>query len=185
VIYTFGDCPVDPGDGIPYVISVSGQPPVLLYCPSCGCAWASPREVELDPTRGLPEFGLSEQLIRYATEAEVRAAGLEVAQVRDPWWQLPHPLPGSPQTAPADGRSQRGILAVLSEIDFHVVALFVAMAIPMLGLRLPLWLGLVLPQGMLLGHASDRRRRGEPWLAYTIVNEAFVLAVVGAYALLR
>lgn len=82
-----------------------------------------------------------------------------------------------------------GFLAALTEIDFHLVVLVVALAIPVLGFRLPPWLGvafgLLVPQGRILGHASDRRRRGEPWLAYTIVNEAFVLAVVGAYARLR
>lgn len=189
VIYTVGDCPVDPGDGIPYVISVTGQPPVLLYCPSCECAWASARDVELPPTRGLREFGLSEQVIRYATEAEVRAAGLELGETREPWRELPHPLQAAERSAPARGRAQRGFLAVLSEIDFHLVVLFVALAIPVLGFRLSPWLGvatgLIAPQGRVLFHASDRRRHGEPWLAYSVVNEAFVVAVVGAYALLR
>ncbi|MFO0931596.1 MAG: hypothetical protein U1E39_02690 [Planctomycetota bacterium] len=107
MIYTVGDCPVDPGDGIPYVISVTGQPPVLLYCPSCECAWASTRDVELPPTRGLREFGLSEQVIRYATEAEVRAAGLELGQTREPWWELPHPLQAAERSAPTLGGSRR------------------------------------------------------------------------------
>ena len=94
---TFGDCPVDPGDGIPYVIALTGKSPVLLYCPSCGCAWASAKDVERDPTRGLPEFGLSEAVIRYATDDEIRSAGHEVTGTFAPWWELPRP-PNPPKS---------------------------------------------------------------------------------------
>ena len=90
MVFTNGDCPVDPGDGIPYVIALSGEPPVLLYCPSCQCAWADATEVQRDPTRGLPEFGLSEATIRYATEDEIRTAGHTITGTYAPWWELPH-----------------------------------------------------------------------------------------------
>lgn len=91
VIYTNCECPVDPGDGIPYVIALSGKSPVLLYCPSCECAWANAKEVEGNPTRGLREFGLSEAVIRFATESEIRAAGHDITGTYAPWCELPRP----------------------------------------------------------------------------------------------
>jgi hypothetical protein len=96
VVFTNCECPVDPGDGIPYVIALSGRPPVLLYCPSCQCAWANAREVEGNPTRGLPEFGLTEATIRNASEDEIRAAGHEVTGTHAPSWKLPQ-VPISPR----------------------------------------------------------------------------------------
>lgn len=63
--------------------------------------------MELPTTRGLREFGLSEQVIRYATEAEVRAAGLELGPTCEPWWELPHRLQAPERSDPARGSSQR------------------------------------------------------------------------------
>ncbi len=178
VIFTFGDCPIDPGDGIPYVVALTGNSPVLLYCPSCGCAWASASDVEHDPTRGLPEFGLSEATIRYATEDEVEAAGHEIAGTHAPWWELPR----GPENSNV-------VVRILSEFDFHLVVLYVALAIPVLGFPLPGWLrlslGLLIPQGRIWSHAWDLRDRGEPSWPYVVMNEALVVAVVGAYVFFR
>jgi hypothetical protein len=93
VPYASGDCPVDPGDGIPYVIALSGKPPVLLYCPACECAWSTVEEVEKDPTRGLSDFGLSEAQVRYATEAEITAAGHRISGTYVVGWTLPRTSP--------------------------------------------------------------------------------------------
>jgi hypothetical protein len=90
VPYVNGYCPVDPGDELPYVIASSGQKPVLLYCPSCECAWPTRAAVEIYTKQyTLSDFGLREATIRYATEAEIQTAGQAVTGTTPDWYPLP------------------------------------------------------------------------------------------------
>lgn len=92
MIFGYGACPVDPGDELPFVIALTGEPPVLLFCPSCQCVWATPNEVETEQPRVLADFGLSQQTIRYASEPEIVATGHAITErVARPWWDLPQP----------------------------------------------------------------------------------------------
>jgi hypothetical protein len=134
-------------------------------------------------------------MIRYATEDEIRAAGHEITGTYAPRWELPHPvnqgepLPRPQQVAEVPQRAGTRFVRILGEFDFHIVVLYVALAIPVFGIPLSPWIrigiGLLAPQGRILSHASDLRSRAEPSWAYLLMNEVVVVVVVGAYAVLR
>ena len=90
-----GYCPIDPHAPLAFIVPVTTPRPVLLYCPDCEAVWASREAVDAVPSRyeALRDYGLSEQTVRYATEAEVLAGGHEVDGEFPEW----HPLPAPPR----------------------------------------------------------------------------------------
>lgn len=96
-----GPCPVDLD--LYVVTGIATDSPVILYCPDCGCVWPTLDASMSSSDQTLADYGLSEATIRYATEAEVQAAGHTVQErVGIPWCSLPRrDAESPPPTAPA------------------------------------------------------------------------------------
>jgi len=82
MLYSAGDCPVCSLAGEVLFVKdrVSGR--VFSYCPSCGCAWASPPPPRtLDSIEGLASYAPTG--IGLPTRAEIAALGMEGAIERE------------------------------------------------------------------------------------------------------
>lgn len=73
-VFTAGDCPVCASAGA--LIFVTGTPRgrVVVYCPTCECAWPRPSEArQVDAVNRLSDLGVRD--IRAANQSEINGAG--------------------------------------------------------------------------------------------------------------
>ena len=73
-VFTAGDCPVCASAGALIFVTGSPRGRVVVYCPTCECAWPRPTDARrVDAVNRLSDLGVRD--IRAAKQSEIDGAG--------------------------------------------------------------------------------------------------------------